>query len=109
MTDLLHYCNRIGFFARMLAQFNKMFKQLVNVCKIKISRNYKITRHPVVLAEEGMTAVNTVLAIGSVTKMPDKKFAQIGNIFFLPVYTLIFIGIVSLALYEMLIDLGKNI
>ena len=83
MPYSLHYRYRIGFFFRILTEFNKFIEQFGGIGHIKIPCNDKIAVNPIILAKERMYILYAVLSESSVAHMSQQNLSYVGKKVFL--------------------------
>src|ERR1700741_1722426 len=86
-----------------------MIEQLINIRKIKISGYNKVSCHPIILASEWMTTLNTVLPKCTISQMTQYQFSHERDVLFLPIDIVIFFRIFLLGIDIKIIDLRENI
>ena len=84
VADLFHDGHRIRFFLGVLAQFDQLLEQFVDVGEVEIAGQDEVPVHPVVLPQERVAGLNGIIAVGAVAKVAEEQFAGIRQVFLEP-------------------------
>ena len=109
MPHTFHYYYGICFIFRMLPQAHKVLKEFVSIGHIEVARHYQVAVYPVILSEERVYALNTVLTKSTVAHVPHNDFAYIGEFSFLLGYIIFKSRVGFKTFVDSLIYLRKNI